>query len=105
MRRVQDVEALRAERPLQHLRRQRRPAHPEQHERVEARARHVGEDAQLGSTLLHPLRLVEPAQPYLLARVRPDGSVARPDALDELLVRRDDHQAGASSPRFAWMPS
>jgi hypothetical protein len=105
VRRVEHVQALHAERALEHLRRQRRAAHAEQHAGLELPPRLVCEHAQLADSLLHALRLVEPAEPPLLAGVGPDRRVARPDALDELLVGRDDHQAGASAPRFAWMPS
>src|SRR5262249_51365847 len=66
---------------------ERGATHPEQDEQLEARPSLVGEFAQLADAFLHPFRLVEPSEPHLPAGVRPDGRVARPDALDELPAR------------------
>ena len=105
MGRVEHVQALDAERPLQHLRGERRPPHAEQDERLEARSRVAGELVQLADPLLHPLGLVEPPQPLVLVGTSPDGRVPAPDTLDELLLGDDRHQACANSPRFALIPS
>jgi len=87
MRRVEDVEALGAERPLQHLRREARAAHPEQDAGVEpVLPRALGE---LGlEDVLALQRRVEPAEPAVLVCVRPDALVARPDPADEIRGRR-----------------
>ena len=83
VRRVEDVEALDAERPLQHLRRQARAAHPEQDAGLEpVLARLLGE---LGlEDVLALQRRVEPPEPAVLVRVRPDALVARPDPAHEI---------------------
>ena len=86
MRRVEDVEALGAERAAHHLGRERRAAHAE-HDDVVDRARRdhlVRELEHLVQLLQHPLRLVEPAEPLRLVGAGPDGRVARPDPLDDI---------------------
>ena len=106
VRRVEHVQVVQAERPFQHLWCERRAAHPEQDERVEPRARRLRELDDVAGPLQHALRLVEPAQPPILVGAGPDRRVASPDPLDEVLLRGDRHRyAGASSPRFARMPS
>src|SRR6266508_372828 len=89
--RVENVEALPAEGALQDLRGQRGAAHPEQDERLVRRARLLRERNDLADPFLHALRLVEPAQPFVLVRAGPDRRVPRPDALDQLLLRGDAH--------------
>ena len=105
VRRVEHVQLLLAERPLEDLGRERRPAHAEQHERLELRARALRELGDLAGTLPHPPRLVEPTEPLVLVGAGPDRRVAGPDSLDQFLLRRDRHQAGASCPRFDRIPS
>src|SRR3954447_18924989 len=105
VRRVEHVQLLLSERPLEDLGRERRTTHAEQDERVELRARLLREAGQLADPLQLPTRLVEPAEPLVLVGAGPDRRVAGPDPLDELLVRRDAHQAGASCPRLDWIPS
>src|SRR6266540_4236505 len=83
--------ALDAERALQDLWREARPAHAQQDKGLEVCAGGVREFPQLAYPLLHPLGLVEPAEPLVLVRAGPNRGVARPDALDELLLRRDCH--------------
>src|SRR5262249_36888224 len=68
-------------------------------EQRKARRSLAGKCGQPAGASLLRFRLVEPSEPHLLAGVRPDGRVARPDALDELLARGDG-QADTSSPDF-----
>src|SRR5436189_3434756 len=98
MRRVENVEALASERALQDLGRERGAAHAEQDERLEARPRLLCELADLDNPLLHPLGLVEPAEPPVFVRTGPERGVARPDALDELLLRGDGHPRLTQAP-------
>ena len=100
MRRVEDVEALRAEEATQHFRREARAAHAEQHDIAIARGGLRG-SREVFSLLAHPLRLVEPAEPARLVPARPDGRVPRPDPLDDVGC---DAQTAASARRFSSMP-
>src|SRR5581483_1177196 len=94
MRRVEDVEALDAERPAKHLRGETRPAHAEQDDRVDVLVgERVGEALELTDPLCHEARLVEPTEPLRLVPSRPDGRIALPDSVDELLASRYDHYA------------
>ena len=68
MRRVEDVERLLPKRAREHLGRERRAAHAEQHDRVEAVDDRVGELQQQVDVLPHAPRLVEPAEPLPLVR-------------------------------------
>ena len=102
MSRVEHVERLRPERLLEHLGRERRAAHPEQHDRVDLADQRVGELEQQVDVLAHPPGLVEPAEPLRL-RPRPVQTrrVARPDPLDDLGSR----SRGARALRLAPMLS
>ena len=102
MRRVEHVEALDAERTPQHLGREARAAHAEQHDGVEPRRRRRRRTRSSSTTLAHPPRLVEPAEPRASSAPVQSGRVALPDPLDQLA--RLGH-AAASSPRFARTPS
>ena len=103
---VENLEALRAERAPQHLRGEARAAHPEEDDVREA-GRLRGERDELGQTLLHAQRLVEPAEPLRLVATGPEGRVACPEALDQLgaLDRRHALRGSTSSPDLARMPS
>src|SRR5439155_27117322 len=72
--------------PGQHLGRQARATHAEEDAVVEALGRLLREADELGDLPLHPSRLVEPAQPLLLARGGPERRVACPDPADDLGV-------------------
>src|SRR5581483_10569905 len=80
VRRVEDVERLLAKRAPQHLRRERRAAHAEEHDRVDPVDDRVRELQQQVDVLAHAPRLVEPAEPSRLVCARPERRVARPDA-------------------------
>src|SRR5439155_14433855 len=80
MRRVEDVEALDAERAAEDLWREARAAHPEQDGVVEV----PGKRLVLVEPLEHPARLVEPPEPLRLVVPGPDSRVARPDPVNEL---------------------
>ena len=106
VRRVEDVEERRVERPPQDLGREARAAHAEQDAVVELLERRLGELDELLRPRPHPRRLVEPAQPLVLAGVGPDGGVASPDPADELRVvhrlrRRRARPAWPARPRAA----
>jgi hypothetical protein len=103
MRRVEHVEALDAEGPTEHLGREARAPHAEQDDRIEPLVGDgVGEGLELGDTLAHATRLVEPAEPLRLVGARPERRVALPDPVDQLCAFV---HAVASSPRFARTPS
>ena len=94
---VENVEAVGAGGLPQHLGSEARPAHPQEHGGVERAAHVLGEGLDLGQQLQHALRLVEPAEPAVLVRPRPERRVPRPDPLDELgrvHVLRGDELAG-----------
>ena len=95
MRRVEDVEVGRVEAAPEDLRRQARAAHSEQ-DVVLVLADRRGREVELTEGL------VQPAKPLILVRAGPDGGVARPDPLDELLPLR---HAETSSPRLDSIPS
>ena len=99
MRRVENVERLDLERPAEHLGREARAAHAEQHRVVELLARAGRERVQLVHLRPDPGDDVEPAEPTILVAAGPDGGVVGPDPLDE---RR---HAVASSLRLARIPS
>ena len=83
MRAVEDVERLDLERPPQHLRRERRAAHAEQHAVVELLDGGLGERGELAHVRLHPHDDVEPAEPAVLVGAGPERGVVRPDPLDD----------------------
>src|SRR5262249_7743470 len=85
MRRVEDVEPVDAEAAPQHLRRERRAAHPAQDDVVDFVAERLGETANVVELLLDAQRLVEPAEPLRLAAVRPDGGIPLRDPPDQAL--------------------
>jgi hypothetical protein len=97
MRRIENVERLLAERPPDHLGRERRAAHPEQHDCIDLIRDGVRELHEQVDVLAHAPWLIEPAEPLRLVGARPQRRVAPPDPLDDLGVRH----AAASAPRFA----
>ncbi len=100
VRRLEHVEVLGAEQPAQHLGRETRAAHAEEHDVLVA-GRELGCAREVVALLAHALRLVEPAEPPRLVRSGPDGRIPRPDPLDQ--VRCDGHTA-ASASRFSAIP-
>src|SRR5205085_12317416 len=102
-RRVEDVERLRVEHAAQHLGSEARAAHAEEDAVVEALRGLLGEADELGGLPLHPSRLLEPAEPPLLARRGPERGVPRPDPADDLGVA--GAHALTSSRLFERMPS
>jgi hypothetical protein len=91
MGRVEDLETLARERAAENLRRQARPAHAEEHDRVEAPDGAGGELLELADALPHPERLVEPAEPAVLVAPGPERGVAGPEALNQLGGRERGH--------------
>src|SRR5581483_11458714 len=70
---VEDVEAVAAERAPEDLGRERRAAHPEQHDVVEQAGDVLDEREHDLDVLAPPAGLVEPAEPARLVAARPDG--------------------------------
>src|SRR4051794_7345462 len=104
MRGVEDVEALDAERPPQHLRREARAAHTEEDDGIAPfGGTPLGEGFEGLPLLSDAARLVEPAEPLRLVGSRPYGRIALPDSPDQLGALGT--HAAASSPRFARTPS
>ena len=104
MRRVEHVEALDAERAPQHLRREARAAHAEQHDGVEAFVGDgVGERLELVDALAAcgAARRASRATSPRRAPVQTVGSRSQIRSMSSLRVRH----AAASSPRFARTPS
>jgi hypothetical protein len=101
MRGVQHMEPISTERPAEDLRGQAGTTHPQQDGVVD-----VGGDAgrelrELVEALAHPERLVQPPEPLRFVVAGPDGGVALPDALDQL-VRSEIRRRQA---RRAWRES
>ena len=82
--RVEHLEELAPERAPEHLRREARPAHAEEDDRVEAAGRSGDELLQLADPLEDAQRLVQPAEPAVLVTTGPQRRVASPEALDKL---------------------
>src|SRR5207253_8127050 len=103
MRRVEDVEELGVEGAAQHLGREARAAHAQEDDVVVPVQRLLREADELRGLRPHPPRLVEPAEPPLLARRGPERRVARPDPANDLAVARA--HAPTSSCFFDCTPS
>jgi hypothetical protein len=84
MRCVEHVETRGAEPAPEHLGRERRAPHPEEHHVVDLGGDAAGELRDLPHALAHSQRLVEPAEPVGLVAARPDGRVALPGPFDDL---------------------
>ena len=102
MRRVEDVEPVDAERAPEHLRRERRAAHPAEDDGVDLVVQRLREATDVIELFLNMKRHVEPAEPMRLITAGPDGGVPLPDPLDQLVAA---HRYAATASRFAFTPS
>ena len=99
--RVEDVKPVDVEGAPQHLRGERRAAHPAEDDVVDLLSEGLGEANNLTELLLDVQRLVEPAEPAGFVAPGPYGRVPLPDALDQALAVHEATRA----PRFAITPS
>jgi hypothetical protein len=102
MRRVEDVKPVDAERPAQHLGRERGAAHPAQDDVVDLVVQRLREAADVTELLGDVQGLVEPAEPLRLVASGPRRGIPLPDAFDQPL---GVHRYAATASRFALTPS
>ena len=102
VRRVEDVEPVDREAAPQHLRGERRAAHPAQDDVVHLLLEVFCQADDAAEPLLDVERLVEPAEPVRLVAAGPRRRVALPDALDQTFAV---HRYAVTASHFARTPS
>ena len=102
MRRVEHVEPVDLEAAPQHLRRERRAAHPAQDDGVDLVVQRLGEAANVVELFLDVQRLVEPAEPVGLVAAGPRRGIPLPDRFDQAFAV---HRYAVTASRFARTPA